>query len=79
MKNKLLLTSALASSLIAGGSMAVAQTTITGDLVINYRTQSFSGTGEAAKDVRNIGRESQLNVQIKRRWIRLCRWFFFRI
>ena len=65
MKNKLLLTSALASSLIAGGSMAVAQTTITGDLVINYRTQSFSGTGEAAKDVRNIGRESQLNVQNK--------------
>ena len=65
MKNKLLLTSALASSLIAGGSMAVAQTTITGDLVVNYRTQSFSGTGEAAKDTRGIGRESQLNVQNK--------------
>jgi len=69
MKNKLLLTSALASSLIAGSS-AIAQTTITGDLVVNYRTQSFSGAGyttasDKAKSVREIGRESQLNVQNK--------------
>lgn len=65
MKNKLLLTSALASSLIAGGSMAVAQTTITGDLVVNYRTQSHNATSGETKDTRNIGRESQLNVQNK--------------
>lgn len=65
MKNKLLLTSALASSLIAGGSMAVAQTTITGDLVVNYRAQNHNATSGATKSTRNIGRESQLNVQNK--------------
>ena len=63
MKNKLLLTSALASSLIAGGS-AIAQTTITGDLVVNYRTQSFNGANSISS-TRTIGRESQLNIQNK--------------
>ena len=63
MKNKLLLTSALASSLIAGGS-AIAQTTITGDLVVNYRTQSFNGAN-GISSTRTIGRESQLNIANK--------------
>jgi hypothetical protein len=63
MKNKLLLTSALASSLIAGGS-AIAQTTITGDLVVNYRSQSFN-SGFDVLSTRTIGRESQINVQNK--------------
>ena len=63
MKNKLLLTSALASSLIAGSS-AIAQTTITGDLVVNYRSQSFS-SGYDVLSTRTIGRESQVNIQNK--------------
>ena len=62
MKNKLLLTSALAGSLIAGS--ALAQTSITGDLVVNYRVASFDqSAGLASK--RGFGRESQVNVQNK--------------
>jgi len=62
MKNKLLLTSALASSLIAGS--ALAQTTITGDLVVNYRAASYEQSG-GASSTRSFGRESQVNIQNK--------------
>jgi hypothetical protein len=62
MKNKLLLTSALAGSLIAGS--ALAQTSITGDLVLNYRAASFDQSGGAASK-RGFGRESQVNIQNK--------------
>jgi len=62
MKNKLLLTSALAGSLIAGS--ALAQTTITGDLVVNYRAISFEQSG-GASSTRSFGRESQVNIQNK--------------
>jgi hypothetical protein len=62
MKNKLLLTSALVGSLIAGS--ALAQTSITGDLVLNYRSASFDqSAGLASK--RGFGRESQVNIQNK--------------
>jgi hypothetical protein len=62
MKNKLLLTSALVGSLIAGS--ALAQTSITGDLVVNYRSASFDqSAGLASK--RGFGRESQVNIQNK--------------
>ena len=62
MKNKLLLTSALAGSLMAGS--ALAQTSITGDLVLNYRSASFdANAGLASK--RGFGRESQVNIQNK--------------
>jgi hypothetical protein len=62
MKNKLLLTSALAGSLIAGS--ALAQTSITGDLVLNYRAASFDQSAGLAS-TRGFGRESQVNVQNK--------------
>ena len=62
MKNKLLLTSALAGSLMAGS--ALAQTTITGDLVLNYRSASFEQSGGLAS-TRGFGRESQVNIQNK--------------
>lgn len=62
MKNKLLLTSALVGSLIAGS--ALAQTTITGDLVVNYRAASFDNAGGLASK-RGFGRESQVNIQNK--------------
>lgn len=62
MKNKLLLTSALAGSLIAGS--ALAQTTITGDLVVNYRAAKFKAS-DGLGSTRGFGRESQVNVQNK--------------
>ena len=62
MKNKLLLTSALAGSLMAGS--ALAQTSITGDLVLNYRSSSFDQSAGLAS-TRGFGRESQVNIQNK--------------
>jgi len=62
MKNKLLLTSALAGSLMAGS--ALAQTSITGDLVLNYRAASFDASAGLASK-RGFGRESQVNIQNK--------------
>jgi hypothetical protein len=62
MKNKLLLSSALVSGLLAGSS-AIAQTSITGSLDIHYRALSFNGTG--TKSTQGFGRESQVNVQNK--------------
>ena len=66
MKNKLLLSSALASALI-GGSAAVAQTTVTGSLQLNYYdiTRTGSVGAPAGTSYRGWGRESQLNVQNK--------------
>lgn len=63
MKNKLLLSSALVGSLIAG-SAAFAQTTVTGDLAINYRAQEFKAANGLAS-TRGFGRESQLNITNK--------------
>jgi len=62
MKNKLLITSALAGSLIAGS--ALAQTTITGSLDLTYNALSkdlSAGIGST----RGVGRESQINIQNK--------------
>ena len=63
MKNKLLLSTALVGGLIAG-SAAIAQTTVTGNLAINYRAQSFDGANNGSS-TRGFGRESQVNVQNK--------------
>jgi len=60
MKNKLLLTTALAGSLVAGS--ALAQTSITGSLVASYK--SVNGKNGTASN-RSFGKESQLNVQNK--------------
>ena len=60
MKNKLLITTALASSLVAGS--ALAQTAITGSLTASYKSvqgKNNSGNGNS------FGKESQLNVQNK--------------
>jgi hypothetical protein len=63
MKNKLLLSSALISGLMVGGS-AIAQTTISGDLAIAFKSQSYdAAAGTASK--RGFGRESQINVANK--------------
>jgi len=65
MKNKLLITTALAGSLIAGS--ALAQTTITGSLDLTYNAVSkdLIATGARADSTRGVGRESQINIQNK--------------
>jgi len=60
MKNKLLITTALASSLVAGS--AIAQTTITGSLGVSYK--SVQGKNQTANG-NSFGKESQLNVANK--------------
>ena len=60
MKNKLLLTTALAGSLVAGS--ALAQTSITGSLTASYK--SVNGKNDTASN-RSFGKESQLNVANK--------------
>jgi hypothetical protein len=60
MKNKLLITTALASSLVAGSAMA--QTTVTGSLGVSYKSvQGKNGTVNG----NSFGKESQLNVANK--------------
>ena len=63
MKNKLLISSALVSGLMVGGTVANAQTSITGDLAVAYRALAFTGSGHNSRQ--GIGRESQLNIQNK--------------
>jgi hypothetical protein len=60
MKNKLLLTTALAGSLVAGS--AIAQTAVTGSLTVSYK--SVNGKNDTASQ-RSFGKESQLNVSNK--------------
>ena len=62
MKNKLLISSALASGIMFSGA-ALAQTTVSGNLDIHYKAISFDGTGTGSRN--GIGRESQLNIQNK--------------
>ena len=60
MKNKLLLTTALAGSLIAGS--ALAQTAVTGSLTVSHK--SVNGKNNTASR-NSFGKESQLNVSNK--------------
>ena len=60
MKNKLLITTALASSLVAGS--ALAQTTVTGSLGVSYK--SVQGRNSTANG-NSFGKESQINVANK--------------
>jgi hypothetical protein len=60
MKNKLLITTALASSLVAGSAMA--QTTVTGSLGVSYK--SVQGKNQTANG-NSFGKESQINVANK--------------
>ena len=69
MKNKLMLTSALVGSLVAGSS-AIAQTTITGSLDLQYtglesKLDSTLRNSVGGSSFAGMGREAQLNVQNK--------------
>jgi len=63
MKNKLLITSALAGSLIAGTS-AIAQTTVTGDLALIFSANK-KDLSNGIGSTRGFGREAQLNINNK--------------
>ena len=65
MKNKLLLSTALIGSMVAA-DLALAQTTVTGNLAVNYRAQErkVAATGNLTS-TRGFGRETQLNIQNK--------------
>jgi hypothetical protein len=63
MKNKnILLTSALAGSLMFLGSNAIAQTKIDGTLVIGYKSVSYDLAASQVTGKSGFGREAQLNV-----------------
>jgi hypothetical protein len=65
MKNKLMLTTALVGGLVASSSV-LAQTTITGGLMLQYSGVSQSkDTTTTPTSHRGMGREAQLNVQNK--------------
>ena len=65
MKNKLLLSTALIGSMVAG-ELAIAQTTVTGNLAVNYRAQeNKTAAAGSAGSTRGFGRETQLNIQNK--------------
>jgi len=62
MKKNILVTSALAGSLMFLGSNAIAQTKIDGTLVLGYKTISFDLAASQKNGTRGLGREAQLNV-----------------
>jgi hypothetical protein len=63
MKNKnILLTSALAGSLMFLGSNAIAQTKIDGTLVLGYKSVSLDAAASKVNGKSGFGREAQLNV-----------------
>ena len=64
MKNKLLLSSALVGGLIASGS-SFAQTSVSGNISLNYKAQSHKATSATAKSERFFGRETQINIANK--------------
>lgn len=64
MKNKLLLTSALAGSLMFNG-ISLAQTTVSGNLDISFKAVSSDGTAGVSTNNRYIGKESQINIANK--------------
>jgi hypothetical protein len=74
MKNKLLLSSALVGGLIASGS-SFAQTSVSGNISLNYKAQAHKATSATAKSERFFGRETQLNIanKGKRAWLTNCK------
>ena len=62
MNKKILVTSALASSLIFLGSNAIAQTKIDGTLTLGYKQVNFDKTDSEVGNKNGFGREAQLNI-----------------
>ena len=65
MKNKLLMSTALVGSMVAA-DFAMAQTTVSGSLALNYRAQEKKTTAAGnLNSTRGFGRETQVNIQNK--------------
>jgi hypothetical protein len=64
MKNKLLITSALAS-VLAFASAANAQTTVSGNLALSYKALSNDTAAGNIQSGRGFGKESQINLTNK--------------
>jgi len=62
MKKNILVTSALAGSLMFLGSNAIAQTKIDGTLAIGYKSIAYDAAASKVNGMRGLGREAQLNV-----------------
>jgi len=62
MKKNILVTSALAGSLMFLGSNAIAQTKIDGTLAIGYKSIAYDAAASKVSGMRGLGREAQLNV-----------------
>jgi len=63
MKNKLLMSTALVGSMVAA-DFAMAQTTVSGSLALNYRAQEKkTATTGNLNSTRGFGRETQVNIQ----------------
>lgn len=62
MKKNILVTSALAGSLMFLGSNAIAQTKIDGTLALGYKTISYDAAASKKDGMRGVGREAQLNI-----------------
>ena len=61
---KLLLTTAIASSALFAGN-AIAQTTVSGDLVVSFKAISSEKTNDGISSMRGMGKEWQINIQNK--------------
>jgi hypothetical protein len=61
---KLLLTTAIASSALLAGN-AIAQTTVSGQLDLNYKAISDEQTSAGVNSMRGFGKEWQINIQNK--------------
>jgi hypothetical protein len=61
---KLLLTTAIASSALLAGN-AIAQTTVSGQLDLNYKAISSDKTNDKVSSMRGFGKEWQMNIQNK--------------
>jgi len=61
---KLLLTTALASSALLAGN-AIAQTTVSGQLDLNYKAISSDKANDGISSMRGFGKEWQINIQNK--------------
>ena len=61
---KLLLTTAIASSALLAGN-AIAQTTISGQLDLNYKAISSEKANDGISSIRGFGKEWQMNIQNK--------------
>ena len=65
LKQKLLVTSAIAGVALTAASVSNAQTTVTGNMQLAYKAISGGGTSAKGHNVRGFGKETQINITNK--------------